>query len=178
MRTWGQSKISSSCICVWSESWELGYRSSSWFPCVTPVLETSSDRVAFWILSNINDGAPLWKQPSALTCRLFPQKKLHHRPLTRFQMRIWLEALWMWGVCELQAHGICNRTLVYKEVVEVQSDYKKSHFWWCWLLQLNLGTRGEHLNRQLSWVVAWLLVTLVCPVYQVEEHCYFGVICF
>ena len=44
------------------------------FPCVTPVVETSSDRLTFRIPSNINDGAPLRKQPMALTHRLFPQK--------------------------------------------------------------------------------------------------------
>ena len=27
----------------------------------------------------------------------------------------------------------------------------------------------EHLTSQFSWVAAWLLVTCVCPVYQVEE---------
>ena len=43
-------------------------------PSVTPVVETSLDRVTFRIPSNINDGAPLQKQPMALTCRLFPQK--------------------------------------------------------------------------------------------------------
>ena len=92
-------------------------------------------------------------------------------------MRIWLEALWMLGVGGLQVHGICSWRLVYKEVVEVWSSYKKSYFWWWWLLWLNLVVRGEHLtSSQLSWVAAWLLVTLVCPVYLVEESCYFGVI--
>ena len=66
MRTWGQSKISPSCICVWCESGELGRRRSSRFPCVTPVVETfSSDRVTFRIPSNMNDGVPLQKQPTA-----------------------------------------------------------------------------------------------------------------
>ena len=105
----------------------------------------------------------------------FP-KKLHHKPLTGFQMQIWLEALWMWGVGRLQVHGICCRRLVYKKVLEVQSDYKKSYFWWCWWFQLNPGVRGEHLTWQLSWVAAWLLVIRVCRVYLVEERCYFGVI--
>ena len=32
----------------------------------------------------------------------------------------------MWGVRGLQVYGIYNRRLVYREVVETQSDYKKS----------------------------------------------------
>ena len=75
MRTWGQSKISCSCICVWCESRELGRRRSSRFLCITRVVESFfSDRVTFRIPSNINDGAPLEKQSTALTRRLFPQK--------------------------------------------------------------------------------------------------------
>ena len=42
---WGQSKITSCCICVWCESGELGGRSSSRFHFVTPAVETSG-RVA------------------------------------------------------------------------------------------------------------------------------------
>ena len=30
---------------------------------------------------------------------------------------------------ELVGHGICNCRLVYREVVEARSDYKKSYFW-------------------------------------------------
>ena len=30
----------------------------------------------------------------------------------------------------LRVHGIGNLKLVYKEVVEVRSNYKKSYFWW------------------------------------------------
>ena len=75
LRTWGQSKISSSCICVWCESGELRRRRSSRFPCVTPVVETFSiDRVTFRIPSNINDGTPLRKQLTALIGRLLLQK--------------------------------------------------------------------------------------------------------
>ena len=40
----------------------------------------------------------------------------------------------MWGVGRTQVHGIGSRKLVYKEVVEVRSNYKsnsrKSYFWW------------------------------------------------
>ena len=35
----------------------------------------------------------------------------------------------MWAVGKLEVHGICNRSLVYRGVVETQSDYKKSYFW-------------------------------------------------
>ena len=56
MRTWDQSKISSYCFCVWCESRKLGSRRSSRLPCVTPVVETFSDRVTFRIPPNINNG--------------------------------------------------------------------------------------------------------------------------
>ena len=77
-------------------------------------------------------------------------------------MRNWLEALWMWGVGRLQVHGIRSRRLVHKEVVDVWSNYKKSYFWWYWLLLLNPRARGEHLTSQLSWVAAWLLAMPQC----------------
>ena len=68
MRMWGQSKISYSCIRVWCQSGELGRRRTSRLLCVTPVVKTfSSDKVTFRIPSNINDRAPLRKQPAALT---------------------------------------------------------------------------------------------------------------
>ena len=103
-------------------------------------------------------------------------KPFHHRPTTGFQMWIWLDTLWIWGAGGLQVHGVPSRRLVYKEVVEVRWSYKKSYFWWCWLLQLNPEVRGELLTSQLSWVAAWLLDTRVCPVYLVKERCLFGVI--
>ena len=34
----------------------------------------------------------------------------------------------MWGVGRLQVHGIRSRRLVYKEVVQARSNYKKSYF--------------------------------------------------
>ena len=42
--------------------------------CNTVAEIFSLDRVALKILSNINDRVPLWKQPTALRCWLFPQK--------------------------------------------------------------------------------------------------------
>ena len=68
----GQSKVSSYYFCVWYKSKELGGRGSSRFSYVTQVVETSSDRVTFRILPNINNGAPLQKQPTDLTHWLFP----------------------------------------------------------------------------------------------------------
>ena len=44
MRMWDQSKFTSYCIFVCCESGELGGRRSSRFPCVIPVVETSSDK--------------------------------------------------------------------------------------------------------------------------------------
>ena len=68
-------------FCVWCESRELGSRGSSRFSCVTPVVETFSDRVAFRIPPNISDGAPLQKQTTALTlisrCQAFSQSNQH-----------------------------------------------------------------------------------------------------
>ena len=45
MRTRGWSNITFHCICVWCKSGELGGRRCSRFPCVTPVVESSSDKV-------------------------------------------------------------------------------------------------------------------------------------
>ena len=73
-------------FCVWCESRELGGKGSSRFSCVSQVVETfSSDRVAFRIPSNISDGALLRKQPTALTCRLVPQKSPSDVALLRKQ---------------------------------------------------------------------------------------------
>ena len=66
MRTWGQSKISSCSLCVWCKSREMrGGRSPRFINGRELLLRPSSyrkllDRVAFRILSNINDGVPLW----------------------------------------------------------------------------------------------------------------------
>ena len=35
----------------------------------------------------------------------------------------------MWSMGGLQLHGICSYRLVYKEVVEAQSNYKNSYLW-------------------------------------------------
>ena len=66
-------------VFAWCESGKLGRgRRSSRFFCVTPVVRTSSDRVTFRILSNINDWAPLQKQPTALHVDCFHKKARLH----------------------------------------------------------------------------------------------------
>ena len=70
MRTQGQSKISSCCVCVWFESRELGGRGSPRFPCVTPVVESfPSDLlraiVSYWVESHLE---------SCQAYHVFPQK--------------------------------------------------------------------------------------------------------
>ena len=119
MRTWDQSKILSYCFCVWCESRELGSRGSSRLPCVTPVVEAFSDRVTFRNPSNMNNRAPLRKQPTGLTRWLFPEKKLHRRPPTRFQMWIQLEVLQIWGLGGLQVHGIGSGRLEETKLQEI-----------------------------------------------------------
>ena len=39
----------------------------------------------------------------------------------------------------------------------------------CGLLPLNLGAWEEHLNSQMTWAAAWLLVIRICPVYLVDD---------
>ena len=64
----------------------------------------------------------------------------------------------------LPVYGICNRRLVFQGSGWYQTVINLT-LRWCWLLQLNPGTRGEHITSQLSWVAVWLLVTHVCPVH-------------
>ena len=136
------------------ESRELGGRGSSRLPCVTPVVKSSSGRVTFRIPLKINNGAPLRKQSTErVDCsrKKGAAKKLHRRPPTRFQIRIPLEMLLIWGEGGMQVHGIDRRRfffflcghlgppigenavykeMVYKEMVEVRSNYKNSSCWW------------------------------------------------
>ena len=115
------------------ESRELGGRKSSRLPCVTPVVKISSGRVTFRIPSKINNEAPLRKQSTEhVDCsrKKDAAKKLHRRPPTRFQIWIPLEVLLICREGRLQVHGIGRCRPVYKEVVEVRSNYKKSSFWW------------------------------------------------
>ena len=68
-------------FCVWFESRDLGSRGSSRFSCVSPVVETFSERVTFRILPNVSDVAPQQKQPAVLTlisrCQAFSQSNWH-----------------------------------------------------------------------------------------------------
>ena len=96
------------------------------------MVKSSSGRVTFRIPSKINNEAPLRKQSTEhIDCsrKKGAAKKLHRRPPTRFQIWIPLEVLLIWGEDGLQVHGIGRGRPVYKEVVEVRSNYKKSSFW-------------------------------------------------
>ena len=83
---------------------------NSRFPCVT----FSSDRVTFRIPSKINDGAPMRKQPTALTRRMFPQESptTDLRPDSKCgsdwrQCECWV---WLGGKCmEFVAAGSCTK---------------------------------------------------------------------
>ena len=79
----------------------------------------SSDRVAFRTPSNIN--TPLRKQPTALACRLLPQKKPHHR-LSNVHLT---GGTGMWGVGGLEVHGIRGHRLVYNKKEVKFLKYKK-----------------------------------------------------
>ena len=65
------------------------------------------------------------KTANGLNTLTVSTKKHHHRLSIEFKMRIRLG-----GVGGLQVHAIRSRRLVYKEVVEALSNYKKSNFWW------------------------------------------------
>ena len=60
----------------------------------------------------------------------FSTKKLHCRCLIGVRMCLLLKVLSMWSVGGLQVYGICNCRVVYSELVEVWSNYKKSYLWW------------------------------------------------
>ena len=113
---WGQSKISSYCFFVWCHSR---------FHCVTPLVEIfSSDKITFLIPPSIKNGAPPRKLPMGLTRWLFPQKS----PL---QTSDWIPNADKAKVLDgLQVLGNGSCRMMYKEVVEVQSNYKKSYFSW------------------------------------------------
>ena len=65
-KMWGQSKVSSCCLCVWCKSREMRGRETSRFINGRELLLRPSSyrkllgRVIFRILSNINDGVPMW----------------------------------------------------------------------------------------------------------------------
>ena len=44
-------------------------------------------------------------------------------------------------------HGICNRRLVHKEVVEAISDYKKSYLWRCRNIAYRDSTGSSRIEK-------------------------------
>ena len=53
----------------------------------------------------------------------------------------------MWGVGGLQVYGIGSRRLVYSEVVEGQSNYKKSYLWWFRILACGDSTGSDRIEK-------------------------------
>ena len=111
------------------------------------IIPPCSHRVTFRNLSNINDETPLQKQSSSLTRWLFPLKKStadlwpdSKCGLTRGDVNLeWVD--------ELQLHGIGSHRLVYKEVVEVRSNYKKSYFWWFGILAFGDSAGSNQIEK-------------------------------
>ena len=84
---------------------------------------------------------------------------------------------WTWYNFEyLVQNKNCHAIQTHHSMVSYYFEVNVFFLLSCWLLQLNVGEQGEHLTSQVSWLAAWILFTLICPVYLVEEHCYFGVI--
>ena len=63
----------------------------------------------------------------------------------------------MWGVGGMQVHGICSHRLVYREVVETLSNYKKSYFWWYWNPACSDSTRSNRIGKDQGRVSARLV---------------------
>ena len=71
-------------------------------------------------------------------------------------MRICLEVLWMRGVGRLQVHEIRSYRLLYKEVFEVLSNFKKSYFWWFGDPTCGDSTGGNRIEKDQGRVCARL----------------------
>ena len=115
-------------------------------------------RVTFRILSNINDGAFLWKQPTTLTRWLFLLEISTKRFLTRRRLFCRLKVLSLWGVGGLQVYGICSRRLVHSEVTEARSNYKKSYLCWFRNLAYSDTSGSDRIEKGLigvSSVLVW-----------------------
>ena len=97
------------------ESRELGGRRSSGFPCVKPVVKSSSGRVTFRIQSNINDGAPLKRAP--------PQTSVGIPGVDSTRSAVNFRGRGGGAVGGLRLYRIGSSKLVYKKVVEVRSNY-------------------------------------------------------
>ena len=136
MRTWGQSKISSCCFCVWCKSRESRDRGSSKFPCVIPVVkEISSDLpwaiISYWEESYLESCQTSPSSSSVKTANGLNMLTISEKTSTT-DVRLDYKCAYNWSCwkCRLQMHGICSHRLVYREVVETQSNYKKSYLWW------------------------------------------------
>ena len=55
----------------------------------------------------------------------------------------------MWDVGGLEEHGIFNRRLVYNEIVEGRSDYKKSYLWWFENIACGDSTGNSQIEKDL-----------------------------
>ena len=44
-------------------------------------------------------------------------------------------------------HGICNRSLVYREVVQARSHCKKSYFWLCRNIACDGSTESNQIEK-------------------------------
>ena len=75
-------------------------------------------------------------------------KGLYHRCLTDLRVCLLLKVLSMWSAGELQVHGTCSCRLVYNEVVEVRSNYKKSYLWWFRNSTCGYSTRSKRIEKE------------------------------
>ena len=73
----------------------------------------------------------IWSCPAKITngfkALTVSAEKFHHKCSTKFRLHLRLS---MCGVDRLQVYGICSRRLIYNEVIEDRSNYKKSYLWW------------------------------------------------
>ena len=53
----------------------------------------------------------------------------------------------MWGMDGVQVYGICSRRLVYSEIVETKSNYKKSYLWWFSILACGDSTGSDRIEK-------------------------------
>ena len=79
----------------------------------------------------------------------------------------------MWDVGGLQVHRIGSRRLLYKEVVEVRSNYKKSYFWWfgnlIWEFARGESTESNRIEKYQGRVSARLLWRHILSLWKKED---------
>ena len=64
----------------------------------------------------------------------------------------------MWGAGRLQVHGICRRRLVYRQIVEAWSNYKKYYLRWFRNLAFGDSSRSNWIEKDwfhVSPVLVW-----------------------